>query len=53
VFETSNPNLPVNGGGWDGGDQNDGTYFYVATGVRGNGTEHVDKGTFTLLSSDY
>ena len=53
VFETSNPNLPENGGGWDGGDQNDGTYFYVARGVRGNGTEHVDKGTFTLLSSDY
>ncbi len=52
VYESTNPNLPINGGGWDGGDQPDGTYFYVVTGKRGNGSEHVDKGTVTISGSN-
>ena len=51
VFETTNGNLPENGGGWDGGDQPDGTYFYVVTAKRGNGADYVDKGTVTLFKN--
>jgi gliding motility-associated-like protein len=35
--------------GWDGSGSEDGTYFYIVTGKRGNGQDYVDKGTVTLF----
>ena len=44
VYEWTDPN-----GGWDGGDNSDGTYYYLIRAVADNGNEYNDEGTLTLV----
>ena len=38
--------------GWNGGDHPDGTYFFIVTGTRVDGSDYVQKGTVTLTGGN-
>tara|TARA_B100000780_G_C21125225_1_gene456350 strand:- start:2943 stop:5900 length:2958 start_codon:yes stop_codon:yes gene_type:complete len=47
VYQWSNPYE-----GWDGGDSNDGVYYYIVTGKRADGSDYTRRGTVTLTKGN-